>query len=70
MIPPSFLLAIKALWEHSQSQLIINAKCKYGWTPLYTAIHHGSTEAAKFLIEIGADIHFATTLGIMHFFVA
>lgn len=29
---------------------------KYGWGPLHCAIHHGSEECAKLLLEFGATV--------------
>lgn len=34
-----------------KSELIVNAKDKYGWTPLYCACHHGSTECVTLLVK-------------------
>ena len=33
----------------------IDAKDRYGWTPLYCAAHHGSQECVQILLEKGAD---------------
>ena len=41
----------------------VDAKCKYGWTPLYTAVHHGSYNAMSMLLDMGADVNSCTTLG-------
>ena len=35
--------------------IIWNARCKYGWTPLYSAAHHGNIEIIRYLLETGAD---------------
>ena len=42
---------------------MVNARCKYGWTPLYTTVHHGSYESMLLLLEMGADVNLATNLG-------
>ena len=35
--------------------LIVDARCKYGWTPLYCAAHHGNASIVEFLLKLGAD---------------
>lgn len=35
--------------------LLLNAKCKYGWTPLYCAVHHGNAGVVELLLSMGAD---------------
>jgi ankyrin repeat protein len=32
------------------------SKDKYGWGPLHCAVHHGSEECAKLLLEFGATL--------------
>jgi ankyrin repeat protein len=40
--------------HHNEFHLVVDAKDKYGWTPLYCASHHGSTECVKILLhELG-----------------
>ena len=36
-------------------KITINAKDRYGWTPLYCASHHGNVECVKLLLNMGAD---------------
>ena len=55
--------SIKALAQYVKKDLLINAKCKVGWTPLYTAIHHNSEDAVALLLELNADVNVATNLG-------
>ena len=41
-----------------QSLIIVDAKDKYGWTPLYCASHHGSMECAQLLLnDLGNFMH-------------
>ena len=35
--------------------LLLNARCKYGWTPLYCAAHHGNIDCLELLLKLGAD---------------
>lgn len=40
----------------------VNAKTKAGWTPLFEAVHSGSTEAVRTLLQHGADVNVFLTL--------
>lgn len=35
--------------------LLIDARCKYGWTPLYCAAHHGNIDCVELLLKLGAN---------------
>lgn len=37
------------------NRLVINCQDKYGWTPLYSACHHGNYDCVNLLLELGAD---------------
>eukprot|EP01041_Mallomonas_annulata_P011376 gene11376-23813_t len=43
--------------------LDLNVQDKSRWTPLHSAVHHGSLEAVKTLIELGADISIPSAVG-------
>lgn len=43
--------------------MLVNAKDKYGWTPLHYASYFGRFEVVKMLIEKGSDINYKTPLG-------
>eukprot|EP01038_Epipyxis_sp_PR26KG_P013653 gene13653-18322_t len=47
----------------SKENLIIDARDRYGWTPLYCAAHHGNIDCVKLLLEIGADVHIKNLSG-------
>eukprot|EP01036_Dinobryon_divergens_P023350 gene23350-31686_t len=50
--------------EKKQSPIIVDAKDKYGWTPLYCASHHGSMECAQLLLnDLGADVSVRNNVG-------
>lgn len=36
-------------------KITVNAKDRYGWTPLYCASHHGNFDCVKLLLEMGGD---------------
>lgn len=61
--------SIEELRRYGGSALLVNARCKYGWTPLYTSIHHGSYEATLLLLDIGADVNICTLLGKVCYFI-
>ena len=42
--------------DKKQSPIIVDAKDKYGWTPLYCASHHGSMECAQLLLNDLGDL--------------
>jgi hypothetical protein len=46
---------IKTIRDVAGEALIVNAKCKYGWTPLHAASHHGNIESVELLLEMQAD---------------
>jgi hypothetical protein len=35
--------------------LLLDARCKYGWTPLYCAAHHGNIDCVELLLKLGAN---------------
>ncbi len=41
--------------KNFSSNLLIDPKCKYGWTPLFSACHHGNIEVVNLLLEYGAN---------------
>ncbi len=43
--------------------LILDARCKYGWTPLYCAAHHGNIDCVELLLKLGADPSIANHVG-------
>ena len=46
---------IRTLFDIFGESLMLNPRDKYGWTPLYCAVHHGNIEVVKLLLELGAD---------------
>lgn len=44
-------------------KLIIDAKDKYGWTPLYCAVHHGNAECVKLLLQYNASVVVPNAVG-------
>jgi hypothetical protein len=55
--------SIDALVKHSRSHIALDAKDRYGWTPLHCACYHGNLEAAKRLIAAGAVTNLPDKLG-------
>ncbi len=54
---------IQQLIDLCGDRLMLNARCKAGWTPLYTAVHHNNIEVAKLLLNAGADVSIGTVYG-------
>ena len=47
---------IAAIREVAGEVLIVDARCKYGWTPLHCACHHGNPESVDMLLGMGASL--------------
>ena len=45
---------------NSKGSLMLNPRCKAGWTPLYCATHHNNVEVVQLLLKLGADVSIAT----------
>lgn len=43
--------------------LILDARCKYGWTPLYCAAHHGNSGVVELLLKLGASCDVCSSVG-------
>jgi hypothetical protein len=54
---------IEKLHEYAGERLMLNARCKAGWTPLYTACHHNNPKVVQLLLRLGADISLGTKYG-------
>ena len=54
---------IESMYELVGPKLVIDAKDKYGWTPLYCAVHHGNSECVKLLLEYNASAVAPNTIG-------
>ena len=52
-----------ALRDVAGDRLLINPKCKYGWTPLHCAAHHGNLDIVNILIEMQADVAMEDRVG-------
>lgn len=46
---------MKELARVAGDSLMVDAKDKFGWTPLHSAVHLGNIEAVKVLLEMGAN---------------
>ena len=57
------LSVIDALVDFAGEMLIINAKDKFGWTPLHCAIHHGNPQCAEKLLSLGALVGVGSIVG-------
>lgn len=44
-------------------KILLDARDKYGWTPLYCAVHHGNSDAVALLLQAGAGLAVANKLG-------
>jgi hypothetical protein len=47
---------IATLRDVAGELLVVDAQCKYGWTPLHCASHHGNSDAVDMLIEMQANL--------------
>jgi hypothetical protein len=45
---------IKKLHSLCRGKLLLDARDKYGWTPLHCAAHHGNVKCVSLLLELGA----------------
>jgi ankyrin repeat protein len=54
---------LEAISTYGKDTFLIDGKCKYGWTPLHSAVHHGNMEAVSFLVQNGANIEAVNNLG-------
>lgn len=54
---------ITALKDVAGDQLLVNPKCKYGWTPLHCAAHHGNLDIVNLLIGMQADVAMEDRVG-------
>jgi hypothetical protein len=54
---------IQKLRSIAGADLQVNAKDRYGWTPLYTAAYFGNGQCAKLLLDYGANHAFKNDLG-------
>ena len=49
--------------NESNAALLLNARCKAGWTPLYSAVHHNNIEVVQILLDLKADVNITTIYG-------
>lgn len=54
---------IDLLARMSKQKLIVNAKDRYGWSPLHSAVHQGNKNCVAALIKLGADVNIANNAG-------
>jgi ankyrin repeat protein len=54
---------IEKMYELIGSKLIIDPKDKYGWTPLYCAVHHGNIECVELLLRFNASVILPNSVG-------
>ena len=54
---------IQVLADVFKPTLILNAKDKAGWTPLYNAVHYGNTDCISELLNRGAAVNGANKIG-------
>jgi phosphoribosylglycinamide formyltransferase-1 len=62
----SKICAIGSVEQYNQldpNRLFLNQSIERWWTPLVIAVHHKRYDLAKFLIEEGADVNYATPKG-------
>lgn len=50
------------MFDLSGERLIINPRCKAGWTPLYSACHHNNIEIVRLLLDLDASTSITTNL--------
>jgi len=53
---------ILAISDFAGDKLVVNARCKAGWTPLYSACHHNNINVVKVLLDLGASTSATTIL--------
>ena len=54
---------IEAMVGFCEERLLLNPRCKAGWTPLYAAAHHNNPEVVSLLLQLGADHSTGTVFG-------
>jgi ankyrin repeat protein len=54
---------MQSIFEKASDILDKDSKDKYGWTPLFTAVHHGNHNCVKFLIRNGCKVNMVNTQG-------
>jgi len=54
---------IQAISDFAGDKLIVDARCKAGWSPLYTACHHNNIDVVRLLLALGAGTSVTTILG-------
>jgi ankyrin repeat protein len=57
---------LQCLMDKAHDTIAIDCKDKYGWTPLFVAVHHGNHSCVKFLIRRGCKVNAANDLGKIH----
>ena len=55
---------IRAVKQHLDAGIDVNAKTETGWTPLHHAAYWGHTKIVKLLIAEGADVNARTKGGV------
>ena len=55
--------AIANITKPFEGLLLIDARCKYGWSPLYCAAHHGNIDCVELLLKLGASPAVANHVG-------
>jgi len=53
---------ITTIRDVAGENLLVDAQCRYGWTPLHCAVHHGNPDAVDLLIEMGAGLEVPTSV--------
>lgn len=55
--------SIYCLFDTAGDVLKVDSKDKYGWTPLFSAVHHGNHKCVRLLLKFGASVHLTDNNG-------
>ena len=55
--------SIYCLFEKAKDILNVDSRDKYGWSPLFSAVHHGNHKCVRLLLKFGASVHLTNSHG-------
>jgi len=59
----SVIREISTITAPFKGLLLLDARCKYGWSPLYCAAHHGNIDVVELLLKLGASPSVTNNVG-------